>query len=364
MKKTYYFIFAFCSLCLLAFVAGCTRPEKTQRVASNANQVMVYTPFSEEIAKEVAEEFTKKTGIEVILVLEGTTKILSRIRAEKGYPRCDVWCGGGGMIPFMAAAEAGLIQKYIPKGYEEMPASKDGLILRDKDFRWTGVAVIALGLAYNPEVTSKKELPRTWSEIVDPKWKGEIEMWDPSVSGTAMLFLDSMILDSLKRTGKEDEGWKFLTDFWRNMRRYTVEGKPAFSVARGEVKLGVHFGHQVLEFVEEQGVRGDDVTKNIDFYLPEKTPVLTDPIALIKGAPNEDNGKKYIDFVLSAEGQKILNKHFFTVDPSLPSPEGLSQWDQKSLRQHAMELDSDWMAQNYDRIRRQWQNEVESVSKD
>lgn len=326
---------------------------------------MVYTPFPEATAKALSRAFQKKTGIKVVMVLEGTTVVFGRIRAERERPRADVWYGAGGMIPFMQAAEEGLLEPYTPAGMEDLPVQRGNLVLRDQNWHWCGMSIIALGFAYNPRLIPKDDVPTTWDELIDPRWKGKIEMWDPGVSGTAMLFLDSALLRHLNDGKTEEEGWEWLTRYWKNLRGYTVEGKPAFNVARGESWIGIHFEHQVLEFLEEQS--GGDVAggnDNIAWVLPDRSPIGVDPIALIKGAEHSENGKKFIDFVMSDEGQAIVNRFFFSIDPERPAPAGLGDLTMKDLEEKAMLLEPQWMADSYDRVRKRWQNEIETIPRD
>jgi iron(III) transport system substrate-binding protein len=333
--------------------------------ADEGPEVVVYTPFPEITAKELKKAFEKKTKIRVIMVTEGTTKVRGLLRAEKENPQADVWYGGGGIVPFIDLADEGLLEPYVPKGYEDMPETRGNLILRDPDFHWTGLAVIALGFAYNPQVLPPDKVPKTWEDLIDPYYKGKIEMWNPGVSGTAMLFLDSVLMRAISEGDGEEAGWDYLKAYWRNLKGYTVEGKPAFNVARGASPIGIHFEHQVLEFMEEQA--GGSVaggSKNIQWTLLPDSPVCVDAICLIKGGPNPENGKLFIDFVMSPEGQKIINRFFFSIDPDMPAPAGVGDWTLEKLSQYAQKLDPLWMAENDDKIRKRWQNEIEQIPKD
>ena len=89
-----------------------------------------------------------------------------------------------------------------------------------------------------------------------------------------------------------------------------------------------------------------------------------DGICLIKNGPNQENGKKFIDFVMSPEGQKIINRFFFSIDPKMPPPEGVHEWSLEKLTEHAQKLDPIWMSENDDKIRKRWQNEIEQISKE
>lgn len=327
--------------------------------------MVVYTPFPDITAKELKYAFEEKYNIRVVQVLEGTTTVRSRLRAEKESPKADVWYGGGGILPFIAMAEEGMLESYRPKGYEDLPVERGNLILRDTDYRWTGMCIIALGFAYNPQVLPPEEAPKTWDDLAEPRFKGMIEMWDPGVSGTAMLFLDSALMRYINEGKGEEAGWDYLKRYWQSLKTYTVAGKPAFNVARGATPIGIHFEHQVLEFMAEAA--GGDVaggTDNIRWVLPPDSPVSVDAIALIKNGPNPEHGKLFIDFVMSQEGQKIVNKFFFGMDPNMPAPQGLGDWDLEILSERAQKLDPVWMSESYDRILKRWQNEIEQIPKE
>ena len=130
------------------------------------------------------------------------------------------------------------------------------------------------------------------------------------------------------------------------------------------LKLYQVYEHQVLDFVEEQaGGEAAGASSNITWYLPPDSPVSVDPIALIKNGPNPENGKKFIDFVMSEEGQKIVNRYFFSVNPDMPPPGGMKDISIETLTSKAQKLDTVWLSENFDRIRKRWQNEIEQIPK-
>lgn len=322
--------------------------------------VMVYTPFPASVAESWIKPFEAATGIRVQQIKEGTTRVYSRLRAEKGHPRADVWIGGGGVVPFIAASQEGLLEPYRPQGWEDMPETRGNLVLRDRDWRWVGATIIGLGFAYNPTVLTPQEVPQRWEDLADPKWRDQILMWDPSSSGTAMLFLQAALMRSIRNTGSEEEGWRYLKAFYANLPRYS-DTPPSLPVSRGEVRIGIHFEHQVLEFLQQSN---DPATiaaaqKTLRWTLPPDSPVIVDPIALIHDAPHAENGRRFIDYIASRTGQTLLNRLFFVQDASCGPPRYLDYTLDQMLAQ-AMPLDVAWMGSGFNRIRTRWQNEVES----
>ena len=66
---------------------------------------------------------------------------------------------------------------------------------------------------------------------------------------------------------------------------------------------------------------------------------------------------------MSPEGQKILNRFFFSIDPKMPAPKGVEAWSLEKLSESAQKLDPIWMSENDDKIRKRWQNEIEQIPK-
>lgn len=339
----------------VAGLGGCLR-----NPSADDRTVLVYTPFPASVAESWIKPFEEATGIRVEQIKEGTTRVYSRLRAEKGHPRADVWIGGGGMVPFIAAANEGLLQPYRPKGWEDMPVTRGNLVMRDREWRWVGVTVIGLGFAYNPTVLRPEDLPRAWDELADPRWRDQIIMWDPASSGTAMLFLQAALQRSIRDTGSEDAGWRYLKGVYANLQRYS-DTPPSLPVSRGEVKIGIHFEHQVLEYLQQSN---DPATiaatqKTLQFALLPDSPVIVDPIALVHDAPHAENGRKFIDFILSHAGQGLLNRLCFVQDPGYGPPRHLDMTLDQMLS-NAMPIDVEWMGSSFNRIRTRWQNDVET----
>ena len=95
-----------------------------------------------------------------------------------------------------------------------------------------------------------------------------------------------------------------------------------------------------------------DRGESVDFHIPANTPVLVNPAAMIENGPNSEGAEQLIDFMLSPKGQQIKADWFhIPIDPSI---EGKSPLTLDSLKDKAMDLDIDWVVENYDRIRNEW----------
>src|SRR5699024_10875036 len=155
--------------------------------------------------------------------------------------------------------------------------------MKHEDDYYTGVEYFVLGFAYNTELVSEEEAPETWDDLVDPTWEGEIQFPNPAASGTSTL----MVLSYMMQNG-EDEGWEYCQKLSDEANSIPDSGcGPTKGAAMGEAKIAIGFDYRAYE----HQANGED----IDFVVPENTPVLVNPMTLIKDGPNPEGGKKFMD---------------------------------------------------------------------
>ena len=153
-------------------------------------------------AEKSFDAFTEKTGIKVEYVEISTGKALAQMQAENGNTTADVWFGGG-VDSYISAAELGYLEQYESPEAEAIDAG-----YRDKDGYWTGLALVPAGFLVNNDVLKEKglEAPKTWEDLADPKYKDEIIMASPAISGTQYAILNG----TLQAWG-EEKGWEIWT---------------------------------------------------------------------------------------------------------------------------------------------------------
>lgn len=268
-----------------------------------------------------ATEFTRATGIKVNQAHKGTGEIGAQLRAEAANPKTDIWWGGTG-DPFLQAAEQGLLEAYRP------PYINDLHEWAVRQYAMSGNMVggfytSAIGFGYNTDVLRKKNLPepKCWADLVKPAYKGEIEISHPATSGTAYT-----IIAGLVQLMGEEPAFDYLKKLHKNTTTYTRSGQAqAPNVAKGEVGIGVSF------------IFGFDKWRYDKFPVKtaapcEGTGYEVGGIALVKGARNKDNAKRYYDWLMSPAGQAIGGKagslqapanRMFKPDPRIPSMDGV-----------------------------------------
>ena len=306
---------------------------------------MLYCPESPDLSAKIGKAFEEETGIKVSVQYGGTNAIVNRLIAEKNSPNADVWYGGGGLLSFLYAKREGITTPYTPAAFKDVPVQQGNVYLRDKDWHFVGAEVFVIGFAVNPKLVSKEEAPKTWEDLLDPRWKGQIQMPNPAASGTATLTVLSMLMQARAAGRSENDAWGYFDKLNKNVSLYPESGAaPTRAVAKGDAKVAICFSFMPWSLA----ARGESV----DFILPQQTPVIANPVALVKGSKRPENGKRLYDFILGEGGQKILADHSQIILNRNVKPTTPLSFDEVS--KNAMAIDVDWAEANYDRIRNEW----------
>lgn len=299
-----------------------------------------------------AQEFSRATGLRVLQTRKPTGEALAQLRAEAANPKTDLWWGGTG-DPYYQAAEVGLLQAYRPSYINDLHSWAVRQYAMSQNYVG-GFYTSAIGFGWNEEVLKKKKLPapKCWKDLLDPRYKGEIETSHPASSGTAYT-----ILAGLVQLMGEDAAFDYLKKLHRNVTQYTRSGTAqARSVAKGEVGIGVSF---IFGFENERITNKFPVQSAAPC---EGTSYEIGGIALIKGAQNTENARRYYDWLMSPAGQSIgaranslqspANKTF-KPDPRIPSTEG--------VRLIKYDFEKYGKAAERRRLVERWVKEVESL---
>jgi iron(III) transport system substrate-binding protein len=287
-----------------------------------AQQVNAYCSTNQSWCEMAATEFSKATGIKVVQTHLGTGEALARLKAEASNPKTDIWWGGTG-DPFLAASEEKLLDTYRPAYTKDLYDWS----VRQYDMSNNTVGAFYtsfIGMGWNEETLAKKKLaaPKCWSDLIDPKYKGEIEMAHPGSSGGAYTIVAGLI-----QLMGEDAAFDYMKKLHKNITSYTKSSQAqAKNVARGEAGIGISF----LFGFEEERQAG---FKSVKSAAPcEGTAYELGGIALIKGSRNGENAKKYYDWLMSPTGQAIGAKanslqnpanKTFKQDAKIPTMDGV-----------------------------------------
>ena len=314
-------------------------------VGSNAvhaeGKLTVYGSTLEDVVRDVAAAFEKKTGIKTQYVRASTGEALNRIRAEKARPQASVWFGGPGDSYRVAQAE-GLLEAYKSPSAEQIADQ-----FKDPDGYWTGLYTSNLGFASNKGLLAEKgiDVPKSWDDLLNPELKGLVAVANPATSGTAYAYISTIV------QLKKDEGFDYLKELSKNIAQYTKSGSaPGRMAGSGEILVGILM-IQDAYLIQKQGF-------DLELSTPsEGTGFALEPAAMLKDGPDPVEAKMFIDYILSAEGQKVMQEHFhllsFTNPELSPRAEAAALKDMKLI-----DYDFDWAGANKTRLIEKFQNEV------
>lgn len=280
------------SLIGLAFTSSlCAAPLAAQAQAP----LTIYCSILEEQCRVGVAVFEKATGAKATMVRKSTGETLAQIRAEASNPRADVWWGGPG-DSHIQAAEEGLTVEYKSPKISELHDWAQRFAEQAK-YRATGTYLGALGIGYNTKVLESRGLPvpKCWADLLDPKYRDEVQVSDPNSSGTAYVFLASLV-----QLMGEDKAFEYMKGLHKNVNQYTKSGAaPVKAVALGETGIAIAFMHDMVTMIADGAP--------VKTFAPcEGTGYETGSISLVKGGRNTEMAQKFVDWALSAEAQKLV----------------------------------------------------------
>ncbi|HEX7646209.1 MAG TPA: ABC transporter substrate-binding protein [Noviherbaspirillum sp.] len=242
----------------------------------------------------VQSTFSKATGIKVNMVQKSAGETLAQLAAEAANPKTDVWFGGTG-DPHLQAAEKGLTLAYQSPNINLL---RDWAVEQAKEANYKTVGIYSgpLGFAYNTELLAKKKLvaPICWQDLVQPQFKGEIQMANPNSSGTAY-----MVIATLVQLTGEEKAFDYLKQLHKNISQYPRSGvAPLKNVSHGESTVSISFVHDVPgEVMQGYPVKGSTPCEGTGYEIGS--------MSIVKGARNLVNAKKFYDWALTAPAQEL-----------------------------------------------------------
>jgi iron(III) transport system substrate-binding protein len=257
-------------------------------------QLTLYCSVQEEWCRAMVTAFERETGIKVAMTRKSSGETYAQVKAEAANPRGDIWWGGTG-DPHLQAAEEGLTQEYnSPK----LPELNDWAVRQWEQTkgRVMGIYSGALGFGYNVKTLAQRKLPepKCWQDLLDNKYKDEVQVADPNSSGTSYTLLATIV-----QIMGENKGFDYLKALHKNINQYTKSGAaPAKAVSLGETAIGITFMHDMMAMVLEN--------PDVKVIAPcEGTGYEIGGMSIIKGARNLDNAKKWYDFALTPGPQSL-----------------------------------------------------------
>ena len=284
--------------------------------ASDKGIVTVYMPSPAGLANKLAADFEAKTGIEV-KTFQGTTgEILARLETEKANPFADVF--------ILASWSDGLSMKDSGQLVSYTPANEDKMVPGwiDEDSMLFGYSASAVGVIYNTLIYPT--LDADWAELADPEFKNDIAIPDPELSGACKDFVAGYV---------NAYGWDTFEALADNGMIVPGANKAALeAVTTGEVGV-------LVAGVDYNAYSSIDDGEPLAIYYPESGTVVNPrPAMIMKTAPDMENAKAFVDYLLSDDAQKMVAEAYL-----LPGRTDI-EYSNRSTLAEIPQIECDWDA--------------------
>lgn len=270
---------------------GCRRDGDSAATA----EVTLYSSVDNHFLRQIVAAFEKASSIRVNLKGDTeagkTTGLVRRIEAERQRPQADVFWSSE-VFNTIQLAEKGLLAEYRP------PADDIPERYRDPQGRWTAFGLRARVLGYNTDKLKPEDVPATWRAIADERWTGQVAVADPVFGTTRGHFAACLALWG------EDAYVAWLRDLNRAIRGELMDGNAtaAALVGRGERLICATDTDDVYARRE----RGEPIDLSYPDLGDGGTLLIPNSVAMVEGAPHPEAAKKLIDFLTSAECERLL----------------------------------------------------------
>ena len=253
-------------------------------------KVMLYSSMQEAQLQAIEAAFEAKyPGVDMEYYYAGGGKLVTKMTTEAqdgGQIASDlVWLGDPSDFEVFKAN--GWLEPYVsPETDHISPA------YMDPDGYYTAGRLVTMGIAWFIGV-DEEDAPKTWNDLLDPKWQGQIIMTDPAQASTTKYWMAAMM-----------QSPKYGPEYFQKLRDNGVELESGTTATHNRVADASYQVGICLDYVSANLIaEGSPMAFH---YTTEDVITMTSPVALIKGCANPENGKVLMDFILSKEGQEVL----------------------------------------------------------
>ncbi|TXT43469.1 MAG: iron(III) transport system substrate-binding protein [Spirochaetes bacterium] len=293
-------------------------------------------------AKKILDSFTAETGTAVQFVQLSSGPAYARIRAESNNPQADVWFGAPSENHIIAKNEK-LTQAYKGSGFDTL-----GKEFKDPDGFWRSFYMNPMAFAVNKEVLARMGAPKptSWADLLNPVYKGQIQMPSPQSSGTAYNVVASLVV-----LMGEEKAYDYMKKLAPNIQTYTSSGTaPSKAVQVGQCAIALQFTPAFFEAI----VKGFPV----EVIFPKEGVWFEAPaVSILKGARNLAAAQELVDWLSSVKGQNVMTDKqtfFYPVVAGAKLGAGMPAFE--SLK--TIDIDPLWAGEQKKRLVERWVQEV------
>jgi iron(III) transport system substrate-binding protein len=307
--------------------------------AKKEGKVVWYTSVDLPLAEKIAKAFEAKfPGVAARVERSGAERVFQRIGQEyaSNIHACDV-VNSSDAAHSIVWKKGNLLEAYVPEDVAKFyPADH-----KDPDGMFASFRIWVSIIAYNTNLVKKEEAPKSFADLLDPKWKGKIVKAHPSYSGTIMTATYQM---------QRDLGWEFFEKLAaQNIMQVQSSADPPKRLALGERAVMADGNEYNIFEISEKGGPVAPV------YATEGSPLIVGPTAVFKAAPNPNAAKLFCNYSFTPECQQLIIDvgGLRSVHPQTKDKPGRTPFkDIKTMKDDpaAVEKMSDEIKQHYSKI--------------
>jgi iron(III) transport system substrate-binding protein len=258
--------------------------------AKKEGQVIYYTSTDLPVAEKVAKAFEAKyPGIAVRVERTGAERVFQRIGQEysSNIRAVDV-VNSSDAAHFIVWKRDGILAPYVPEEVAKFYPAEH----KDIDGQFASFRVWLSIIAYNTNLVKSDEAPKSFADLLDPKWKGKIVKAHPGYSGTIMTATYQM---------QRDLGWTFFEQLAKqNIMQVQSSADPPKKLDLGERSVMADGNEYNIFQLREAGRPVEPV------YASEGSPLIIGPNGIFKASPNPNAAKLFQSFCLARDAQQLI----------------------------------------------------------
>ncbi|HEY3223604.1 MAG TPA: extracellular solute-binding protein [Pseudolabrys sp.] len=257
--------------------------------AKKEGKVVWYTSVDLKLSEQIGKAFeTKYPGVACKVERTGAERILQRIGQEytANVHAVDV-VNSSDASHLVYWKDQGILAPYVPEDVAKFYPNEH----KDADGTYASFRLFLCVIAYNTNMVKKEEAPKSFADLLDPKWKGKIVKAHPGYSGTIMTATYQM---------SRDLGWEYFEKLaQQNILQVQSAADPPKKIALGERAIQADGVEYLIHQEKEAGQPVEPV------YATEGTPLIIGPNGLFKAAPNPNAARLFQSYCFSPECQQL-----------------------------------------------------------
>ncbi|WP_281690342.1 ABC transporter substrate-binding protein [Pseudonocardia thermophila] len=257
------------------------------RAAQDEGTLTAYLSYPTDVSQAILDRFSQDTGINVELVRLNSSGLYNRIIAEAGanqLPADVISLSEAGL--YNDLRERGIIAAHKVANFADLPADR-----RAGDGSWYSVINLVTTIAYNNKVVPADQAPRSWADLLDPRWVGKIgtnHIHAGGASYTTFTFLKD----------------KYGLDYWRDLaaqKPLLTDGVGALTdqLSRGEIAVSINHLGTVKTAIEN----GQPLSI---VYPSDGVPTSQERLGMSATAPHPNAAKLYLEWTQSVHGGNVI----------------------------------------------------------